>query len=134
MMPPEVRAKRAENLAAEAQAGTEALFQAKRRRERGDRSSEWFGLICRYLTRYVEVVAERNRGLDALEELAMMRTILDDRTADVVASLRSEAGGAYSWQSIADALDLSRQATMKRYGGADLPSPRKRGAQLGHLR
>lgn len=112
-------------------------LQKPAKRERGDRSSEWLGIVRRSLDRYVLAVQKRDTevtGLVALRELREIDEMVQGRTAEAVAALRSEEGGAYSWGEIGEALGISRQAAMKRYGGAELDSPRKRGAQPGHLR
>lgn len=51
----------------------------------------------------------------ALEHLAALRAVLDAEEVAMVAALRSEAGGSYSWAQIGDALGLTRTAAFKRY-------------------
>ena len=49
----------------------------------------------------------------------------------MVAYLRSEEGGAYSWADIGEALGMTRQSAQGRFGGEGARQP---GGQPAHLR
>ena len=75
---------------------------------------------------------QRRPGVDALAGLGLIRAETDAAIEDLVVRLRSRDGGEHSWQEIADALGISRQAAQQRYrkaGGTRLP-----GGQPSHLR
>lgn len=69
----------------------------------------------------------------ALEQLVEIRAMLDDQIGEVVHALRTEQGGAYSWQQIGDALGMTRAAAYKKYGPSDNEA-RKPGGQPTRLR
>lgn len=69
----------------------------------------------------------------ALEQLVEVRAMVDEQIGEVVHALRTERGGAYSWQQIGDALGMTRAAAYKKYGPSDNEA-RKQGGQPTHLR
>jgi DNA invertase Pin-like site-specific DNA recombinase len=75
--------------------------------------------------------AQRDGDLDAFAALARHREDVDAHLADMATVLRAEPW-CYSWQEIADALGIRKQAAHRRWrkaGGARRP-----GAQPGNLR
>ena len=94
---------------------------------------EYFKFMTRLLKKYAEKADEGELDVDALAQLRELRELLDERTAEVVHALRSEAGGAHSWTEIGDALGVTKAAAFKRFGAAD-SDVRTRGGQPGHLR
>jgi hypothetical protein len=93
-------------------------------------TSSYAAFIRRAIRAYGRRVA---RGEPAdLPALEALREVVDEALAEAVAGLRSEAGGSYSWQAIADPLGVTRQAAAARWhhaGGARRP-----GGQPGGLR
>lgn len=69
--------------------------------------------------------------VDALPELAQLRDEVDVALAEAVAGLRA-APHAHSWQRIADALGVTRQAAMQRWPSAH--GARRPGGQPADLR
>jgi hypothetical protein len=103
-----------------------ALTPAPQRRE--VENPEFAAFTRRILRAYARRVAAGD--LDALGDLARLRAELDGYLSDAVAGLRND--WAYSWQEIAKALGVRRQAAQQRWrkaGGARRP-----GGQPGHLR
>jgi hypothetical protein len=70
----------------------------------------------------------------ALEYLADLQRMVEEQTAATVVALRTEAGGAYSWAQIGDALGITRAAAFKRYAHLCEDEARKVGGQPAHLR
>jgi 1,6-anhydro-N-acetylmuramate kinase len=102
------------------------LTPAPRRRE--VENAEFAAFVRRIVRAYARRIAAGD--LDALADLAQLRAELDGHLVDAVAGLRHDH--AYSWQDIADALGVRRQAVQQRWrkvGGARRP-----GGQPGNLR
>jgi Homeodomain-like domain len=75
--------------------------------------------------------AGRDGDLDALAALAQHRDEVVAHLADMVTVLRAEPW-SYSWQQIAEALGISRQAAQQRWRKAT--GARRPGGQPGNLR
>lgn len=67
-----------------------------------------------------------------LADLLALQEVLDEAVTAAVEGLRSEDGGSYSWQAIAEELGTTRQAAMQRW--PDAGGARRRGGQPTHLR
>jgi hypothetical protein len=103
-----------------------ALTPAPRRRE--VENPEFAAFTRRILRAYARRVGAGD--LDALSDLARLREECDGHLIDAVARLRND--WSYSWQQIADALGISRQAAQQRWRKAG--GTRRIGGQPGHLR
>jgi len=103
-----------------------ALTPAPRRREL---ENPEFAAFCRRILRaYARRVGAGD--LAALGDLARLREEIDGHLTDAVAGLRHD--WSYSWQEIADELEVSRQAAQQRWRKAG--GGRRPGGQPGHLR
>lgn len=87
-----------------------------------------------FLARGIRAAGRRVAGGEPadLADLLALQEVLDEATAAAVAGLRSEEGGSYSWQAIAEELGTTRQAAMQRWPEAK--GARRRGGQPGRLR
>ena len=101
----------------------------RKRPTRPTDSSEYLGFMER-LTRNLAKRAESD-GIDALHSLAVINRLHEDVMREMVAYLRSEEGGAYSWADIGEALGMTRQSAQGRFGGEGARQP---GGQPAHLR
>lgn len=96
-------------------------------------TQEYAAFMKRLLRSYATKSAAGDLDTTALEQLRELRDLLDEQTAATVTALRTEAGGAYSWQAIGAALGMTRAAAYKKYGAAETDA-RKVGGQPSHLR
>jgi hypothetical protein len=107
----------------------------KTRPDRDNRtgSEQYAGFMKRILRSYGKKAAAGDLDITALEQLRELREMLDGQTAEVVRALRTEEGGAHSWDEIGRALGITRSAAYRKYGG-DEADARKPGGQPGRLR
>ena len=85
-----------------------------RKRNTPTDSSEYLG----FMERVTKNLAKRavDDGIDALHSLGVIAKLHDSVMHELVAYLRTEEGGAYSWTDIGDALGVTRSAAQKRFG------------------
>jgi hypothetical protein len=102
------------------------LTPAPRRRE--VENPQFAEFVRRILRAYARRVGAGD--LAALGDLARLREEIDGHLTDAVAGLRND--WSYSWQEIADELEVSRQAAQQRWRKAG--GGRRPGGQPGHLR
>ena len=71
-----------------------------------------------FMTRVTKNLARRavDDGVDTLHSLGVIYKLHDQVMHDLVAYLRSEEGGAHTWEAIGDALGVTRSAAQKRFG------------------
>jgi hypothetical protein len=105
----------------------------KRNRENQTGTDEYAGFVRRILRSYGKRAAAGELDTNALAHLVELRASVDAQIEATVAALRTEAGGAYSWAQIGEALGMDRGAACRKYGSSDA-SARKVGGQPGHLR
>lgn len=108
--------------------GVKATLRPKRRRERVETES-YLAFIRRAIRAHGVRVATGD--VEDLAGLLALRDDLDEAIAVAVAGLRAEPQSC-SWQAIADAAGITRQAAAQRW--AQARGARRPGGQPAHLR
>lgn len=96
-------------------------------------TDEYAAFTGRILRSYGRKALAGELDTTALTHLTQLQAELDAQLAATVAALRTEAGGAYSWAQIGEALGISRSAAFQRYGTTE-GAARKVGGQPAHWR
>jgi len=100
-----------------------------KRPKREVETPEWLGFMARVLRAWSRRAGDGDG--DALAALDRQRAEVDAALLDAVARLRHEPHN-WSWNKVADALGISRQAAQQRFGKAG--GSRRVGGQPAHLR
>jgi CRP-like cAMP-binding protein len=98
-------------------------------------TDEYVKFATRILRSYARKAQAAEVDVTALSHMAILAAQVEEQTVAMVAALRSEAGGAYSWAQIGDALGMTRSAAFKRYAHlVEAEGARRPGGQPAHLR
>lgn len=98
---------------------TSPLTPTRPRRKRAKRTYDE-AEFSRGILRNVKHLVKRGAnggGIDSLVELVRVREETETAIADLVRHLRTEAGGSYSWNDVAQVLGITRGRAQQKYGG-----------------